>query len=162
MTNSFTPIPGAAGFQLSNPSVFDITSLCASLEVFAMTDIATLRAKSLKLTRYLEVLLLHLMEEKNNFEIITPNDPKQRGAQLSLKLQEGLLDNVMGELERQSVVVDERKPNVIRVAPAPLYNNFTDVYDFIQAFRQALEVAVKAKAEGHPGSGGTEELLQTT
>jgi kynureninase len=162
MTNSFTPIPGAAGFQLSNPSVFDITSLCASLEVFAMTDMATLRAKSLKLTRYLEVLLLHLMEEKNNFEIITPNDPKQRGAQLSLKLQEGLLDNVMGELERQSVVVDERKPDVIRVAPAPLYNNFTDVYDFIQAFRQALEVAVKAKAEGHPGSGGTEELLQTT
>ena len=102
MTNHFAPIPGAAGFQLSNPSVLDITSLCASLEVFAMTDMASLRAKSLKLTGHLEVLLQQLMVQIGKFEILTPKDPAQRGAQLSLKLEEGLLDSVMGELERKS------------------------------------------------------------
>jgi kynureninase len=162
MTNHFTPIPGAAGFQLSNPSVLDITSLCASLEVFAMTDMASLRAKSIKLTGHLEVLLLQLMAENRNFEILTPRDPTQRGAQLSLKLKEGLLDAVMGELERRAVVVDERRPDVIRVAPAPLYNTFQDVNNFVGIFRTALDVAVKAKAEGKAGDGGTDELFQTT
>jgi kynureninase len=161
MTNHFKPIPGAAGFQLSNPSVLDITSLCASIEVFAMTDMAQLRAKSLRLTGYLEVLLLRLMAENGNFEILTPRDPAQRGAQLSLKLKEGLLDTVMGELERRAVVVDERRPDVIRVAPAPLYNTFKDVCDFVGIFRTALEVAAKAEAEGKPGAGGTDEMLQT-
>jgi kynureninase len=148
MTNNFTPIPGAAGFQLSNPSVLDITSLCASLEVFAMADMASLRAKSLKLTGYLELLLQRLMAQIGKFEILTPRDPAQRGAQLSLKLQEGLLDSVMGELERNSVVVDERRPDVIRVAPAPLYNTFMDIHDFVEIFRAALEVVVKGKGGG--------------
>lgn len=162
MTNRFTPIPGAAGFQLSNPSVLDITSLCASLEVFAMTDMASLRAKSVKLTGLLESLLVGPMNATGNFEILTPRDPAQRGAQLSLKLEEGLLDTVMSELERKGVVVDERRPNVIRVAPAPLYNTFTDVVDFVEIFVEALDIAVKAKAKGKPGYGGTDELLQTT
>jgi kynureninase len=162
MTNKFTPIPGAAGFQLSNPSVLDITSLCASLEVFAMADMASLRAKSLKLTGYLELLLQRLMAQIGKFEILTPRDPAQRGAQLSLKLQEGLLDWVMGELERKSVVVDERRPDVIRVAPAPLYNTFMDVHDFVEIFRAALEVVSRAKAEGKSGDSGTDEMLQTT
>jgi kynureninase len=162
MTNNFTPIPGAAGFQLSNPSVLDITSLCASLEVFAMADMASLRAKSLKLTGYLELLLERLMAQIGKFEILTPRDPAQRGAQLSLKLQEGLLDCVMGELESKSVVVDERRPDVIRVAPAPLYNTFMDVHDFVEIFRAALEVVSRAKAEGKSGDSGTDEMLQTT
>jgi kynureninase len=161
MTNQFTPMPGAAGFQLSNPSVLDITSLCASLEVFSMTDMASLRAKSLRLTGYLEVLLLPLMGD-GYFEIITPRDPVQRGAQLSLKLKDGLLDTVMGQLEKNGVVVDERRPDVIRVAPAPLYNKFTDVYDFVQIFRSALDVAVETNTEGKSGVDGTNELLQTT
>ncbi len=162
MTNRFTPIPGAAGFQLSNPSVLDITSLCASLEVFGMTDMASLRAKSLELTRHLELLLQNLQVQIAMFEIITPRDPAQRGAQLSLKLQEGLLDSVMGELERRAVVVDERRPDVIRVAPAPLYNTFTDVHDFVEIFKAALETALKAKDEGKAGHSGTDEMLQTT
>jgi kynureninase len=161
MTNNFTPIPGAAGFQLSNPSVLDITSLCASLEVFAMADMASLRGKSLKLTGYLELLLQRLMAQIGKFKILTPRDPAQRGAQLSLKLQEGLLDCVMGELERKSVVVDERRPDVIRVAPAPLYNTFMDVYDFVEIFRAALEVVSRAKTEGKSGDSGTDEMFQT-
>lgn len=155
MLNHFDPIPGAAGFQLSNPSVLDITSLCASLEVFALTDMASLRAKSIKLTGYLETLLLRLLAEKGNFEILTPRDPAQRGAQLSLKLKEGLLNNVMSGLEQRSVVVDERRPDVIRVAPAPLYNTFTDVNDFVGNFRDALDAALEAKAEGQAQNGGT-------
>jgi kynureninase len=163
MVNEFVPMPGAAGFQLSNPSVFDITSLSASLEVYGMTDMASLRAKSVKLTGYLEQLLLKLQkEEDGKFSIITPSDPQQRGAQLSLKLEEGLLETVMGELERNGVVVDERRPDVIRVAPAPLYNRFQDVFDFVEAFRGALRVASKAKADGKAGKGGTDELLHTT
>jgi len=162
MTNHFTPIPGAGGFQLSNPSVLDITSLCASLEVFSMTNMASLRAKSVDLTGHLELLLQKLMIQSGLFEILTPRDPTQRGAQLSLKLQEGLLNSVMSELERKAVVVDERRPDVIRVAPAPLYNTFTDVHDFVEIFRGALEVASKAKAEGNLGEGGKSEMLQAT
>jgi kynureninase len=59
-------------------------------------------------------------------------------------------------------VVDERRPDVIRVAPAPLYNKFTDVYDFVQIFRSALDVAVETNTEGKSGVDGTNELLQTT
>jgi kynureninase len=162
MTNHIAPIHGAAGFQLSNPSVLDITSLCASLEVFAMTDMASLRGKSLQLTGRLEVLLQQLIVQTGKFEIITPRDPAQRGAQLSLKLEEGLLDSVMGELERRAVVVDERRPDVIRVAPTPLYNTFTDIHDFVEIFRDALEAASKVKARGKAGDGGTDEMLQTT
>jgi kynureninase len=162
MMNHFAPIPGAAGFRLSNPSVLDITSLCASLEVFAMTDMTSLRGKSLQLTGHLEVLLQQLLVHSSRFEILTPKDPTQRGAQLSLKLEEGLLDSVMGELERRAVVVDERRPDVIRVAPAPLYNTFTDVHDFVEIFKAALEIASEAKAEGRIEDGGTDEMLQTT
>jgi kynureninase len=119
-----------------------------------MTDMATLRAKSVKLTGYLEALLQQSKDDNKNFTIITPKDPMQRGAQLSLKLTEGLLDAVVRELERNAVVVDERRPDVIRVAPAPLYNTFTDVFDFVQIFREALRTAAEAKAEGWVGSGG--------
>lgn len=145
MTNNFTPMSGAAGFQLSNPSIIDTTALCASLEVFALTDMTTLRAKSEKLTRYLELHLLRIKELGADFAIITPSDPTQRGAQLSLKLGEGLLDTVLSELEERGVVVDERKPDVIRVAPTPLYNTYTDVYDFSAALSDALKIAQARK-----------------
>ena len=157
--NHFTPSPGAAGFQLSNPSVMDITSLCASLEVFAMTDMSALRNKSLQLTGYLELLLRRLRAKdergQDAFEIITPADPAQRGAQLSLKLEDGLLHPVLATLEGCGVVVDEREPDVIRVAPVPLYNTFTDVYDFVCYFQDAL---IRAKYNGrgrHKGGGST-------
>lgn len=163
MENRFAPIPGAAGFQLSNPSILDITSLNASLEVFEMAGgMQPLRAKSVKLTAYLEALLLNMSDYKQrSFEIITPKDKEQRGAQLSLKLQEGLLDVVLKELEDRGVVVDERKPDVIRVAPAPLYNSFEDVWEFVTAFGEALEVAEKAK-DGQVAVEAMKELEVTT
>jgi kynureninase len=152
MVNRFVPAEGAKGFQLSNPSVIDITSLCASLEVFGLTHMNALRAKSVELTAYLEKLLLGLQSEGGRFSIITPMDPSQRGAQLSIRLGDGLLDVVMRELEERSVVVDERQPDVIRVAPAPLYNTFTDVFDFFVAFRESLAIAEAANKSA--GAGG--------
>lgn len=162
MENRFVPIPGAAGFQVSNPSVLDITSLNASLEVFAKAGgMGPLREKSLKLTAYLETLLLSSPHFNSSFKIITPRDPEQRGAQLSVKLEPGLLDVVMKELEERGVIVDERRPDVVRVAPAPLYNTFKDVYEFRGAFDEALDIAQKAKA-GEVEAAGTSELEQTT
>ncbi|KAK3379757.1 kynureninase 1 [Lasiosphaeria ovina] len=148
MANKFHPVSGAAGFQLSNPSVLDITSLSASLEVFALAGgVPTLRKKSLTLTAFLESLLVSAMSADHRalFRIITPSDPEQRGAQLSLLLSPGMLETVMKELEARSVIVDERKPDVIRVAPAPLYNTFSDCVEFVEAFSAALEAAKGAK-----------------
>ena len=139
MENQFLPIPGAAGFQLSNPSILDITSLNASLEIFKKAGgMEPLREKSLKLTAYLETLLLRLQKAKGGFEIITPKEKERRGAQLSLKLKEGTLEAVMKGLEERGVVVDERRPDVIRVAPAPLYNNYTDIFEFVRALESVI------------------------
>ena len=159
MANQFEPIPGAAGWQLSNPSVLDMTSVQAALAVFEKTSMVGLRAKSVRLTGWLEELLERspaytstpeslatgLKREKKLFGIITPRDPEQRGAQLSILLADGLLDPVMEVLEEEACVVDERRPNVIRVAPTPLYNTFEDVRRFVVVFQGALERAVEAR-----------------
>jgi kynureninase len=148
MANRFHPVGGAAGFQLSNPSILDITSLSASLEVFELAGgVSELRKKSLELTTFLETLFNEMpAKDKELFRIITPSDPNQRGAQLSVMLSNGLLHTVMKELEARGVIVDERKPDVIRVAPAPLYNTFEDCVDFVDAFSAALSVC----REGRP------------
>ena len=149
MENKFHPVPGAAGFQLSNPSALDITSLSASLEIFEMAGgMAVLRERSKKLTAFLESALEALPEmTRSLFRVITPKDPEQRGAQLSLLLADGLLAPVMEELTERGVIVDERKPDVIRVAPAPLYNSFEDCVSFVEAFEAALRSPSKAKTE---------------
>ena len=149
MSNHFEPIPGAAGFQVSNPSAADTTAVRASLDVFKQTSIAQLREKSLKITKYLQDMLDHLASEQDKsigccFSLITPRKPEERGAQISVLLNPGLLDSVMESLEEAGVVVDERRPDVIRVAPAPLYNSYLDVFNFIQVFSQACGKAVNA------------------
>ncbi|EPE04278.1 kynureninase [Ophiostoma piceae UAMH 11346] len=141
MATKFHPVPGAAGFQVSNPSILDITSLCASLEIFQEAGgVGVLREKSLNLTAFLEGLLNSLPAEvRAKFSILTPSDPAQRGAQLSLLLADGLLDGVMDALLARSVIVDDRKPSVVRVAPTPLYNSYEDCVDFVEAFHAALQ-----------------------
>ncbi|KAI7704586.1 Kynureninase [Hortaea werneckii] len=152
MENEFHPIPGAAGFQLSNPSVADTTAVRASMDVFKQTDMNQLRAKSLKLTKYLEDLLNSLAKEQETsaggacFSIMTPRNPAERGAQLSVLLVPGILDAVMHHLEKAGIVVDERRPDVIRVAPAPLYNSFQDVFAFVQQFDEACREARQANS----------------
>ncbi|KAI0013962.1 kynureninase [Xylariaceae sp. FL0662B] len=146
METKFHPVKGAAGFQLSNPSILDITSLSASLEVFELAGgVSVLREKSKKLTAFLEQCLSTISDDaKKLFRTITPTDPAQRGAQLSLLLADDLLDNVIKELANSGVIVDERRPNVIRVAPTPLYNSFRDCVAFAEAFEPALQTAHKA------------------
>lgn len=85
------------------------------------------------------------MGDSPPYQIITPADPSARGAQLSIRLEPGMLDTVLECLDEDGVVIDERKPDVIRVAPAPLYNNFNDVYQFCRIFRRACEVALQKK-----------------
>lgn len=136
----FKPIPGAGGFQVSNPSAVDLASLCSALSVFNETSIADIRAKSISITGYLEYLLLAgTTEETRQFTIITPSDPNARGAQLSLLLKPGHLDRVSQRLEDAGIICDKRQPDVVRAAPAPLYNTYTEVWDFVNELKTALQ-----------------------
>ncbi|KAF2500049.1 kynureninase [Lophium mytilinum] len=146
MDNKFVPIPGASGFQLSNPSALDMTAVTASLDVFAMTDMEALREKSIKLTAYLEARLLKYPDGTPPYRIITPSQAGERGAQLSVLLEPGMLDQIMEILEEEGAVVDERRPDVIRVAPAPLYNSFVDVHRFVIIFQDACRKVVASRA----------------
>lgn len=149
------PITGAAGFQLGNPSALAITALLASLEIFSLTSMASIRAQSMALTGYLEDLLQATSQEEP-YKIITPPSPAERGAQLSLRLEPGLLVGIMKYLEDSGVVVDERKPDVVRVAPVPLYNSFCDVWDFVHVFKEALQATQK----GHLGPHAEVTMIQ--
>jgi kynureninase len=154
MDNNFVPIPGASGFQLSNPSALDMTSIRASLDVFSLTDMQSLRERSIRLTAYLEARLLRWEGGDAPYRIITPPNPAERGAQLSVLLNPGLLDIVLEYLEENGVVVDERKPDVLRVAPAPLYNSFLDIHRFIVIFHEGCRRALAAGTEDRTAENG--------
>jgi kynureninase len=121
----FVPRPGADGWQLSNPPILAMAPLRASLAVFDRATMAALRAKSESLTGYLGELL-------KPYPTITPQDPKQRGCQVSLRVDERPQE-MFADLGRQGIVCDFRPPNIIRVAPVPLYNTFHDVLTFYRA-----------------------------
>jgi len=103
---------------------------------------SSLRTKSVHLTGYLEHLLRTTfpcsLAPHPPFKIITPSDPQQRGAQLSLCFREGLMLPIYEILHDKGIVVDERKPDVIRVAPLPMYNSFEDCWRFVDALSQAV------------------------
>jgi kynureninase len=124
-----------------------MNAVVASLELFNRTSMAEIRQKSLNLTGYLEYLLLTSFDGVSDkpFSVITPSNPSERGAQLSLRLAPGLLDRVLETLEEYAVVIDERKPDVIRVAPAPLYNTYEEVWKFCQIFSEACRKALEKK-----------------
>ena len=151
MGNKFVPIAGAAGFQLGNPSALALTTVLASLEVFSLTSMAAIRKKSIALTGYLADLLQQSQDDRSPsdfYSIITPLDAAQRGAQISVLLKPGLLPGVLKALEDACVVVDERKPDVVRVAPAPLYNTFTEVFEFVDIFQKACRDAQDKRVAG--------------
>jgi kynureninase len=124
----FIPVSSADGWQISNPPIFSMAPLRASLAIFDDAGgMKPLRTKSIKLTSYLEFLLTEIGSKK--FTVITPHDPDARGCQLSILAHERPKE-LLKELEAASVKCDFREPNIIRVAPTPLYNSFHEVWRF--------------------------------
>lgn len=137
MKKGFDPIPGADGWQVSNFPVFSGAAHLASLDIFERATMPALRRKSLFLTGFLEYLLHESDPEGKFFTIITPADPTARGCQLSILMKKDG-KKVFKRLEKEGVITDWREPDVIRVAPVPLYNTFEEVYQFTEIFKRAL------------------------
>lgn len=135
MQPEFNAIDGAEGWQLSNPSILAMASLRASLDIFDEVGMEKLAEKSKQLTAYLEFLINEL--KNDDIEIITPKDTKQRGAQLSIRIKNSN-KNFFHQLTATGVVCDWREPDVIRLAPVPIYNSFLDVYQFVQKLKLVL------------------------
>jgi kynureninase len=129
MEKGFKPKSRAEGWQISTAQVFNMVALKASLELFESAGMAALRDKSIKLTNYLEFLLNHI--ENIKFEIITPKNCKERGAQLSLLFHERGRE-IKKKMTDAGIIVDWREPGVIRISPAPLYNSYGDVFHFYE------------------------------
>ncbi len=126
---------GADGWQVSNPPVLAAVPLRASLALFEEAGLPALRARSQRLTGYLEYLLDRL--PAGRVEVITPRDPERRGCQLSLRVREGARELLKG-LAAGGVVADFREPDVIRLAPAPLYNTFREVWALTDVLARLL------------------------
>lgn len=138
MGPDFEPIPGADGWQVSTPTILSLAPVVASLEHFAAAGLPALRAKSLALTGYLESLLDARLAHR--VSLLTPRDPAERGAALSLRLECGrdAARAAFDALLRQGIVPDWREPGVIRAAPVPFYNSFEDAWRFVDALDRAL------------------------
>jgi kynureninase len=135
MEKGFIPKADASGWNISTAQVFNMVSLKASLELFEKTGMVQLRAKSELLTGYLEFLLGDISHL--SFEIITPAQFHRRGAQLSLFFREKG-KQIHEAMTAAGIVVDYREPGVIRVAPAPIYNSFEDLYRFYEILKTIL------------------------
>jgi kynureninase len=135
MGPEFKPLEGAEGWQISNPPILQLAALRASLEIFDKATMPALRAKSEKLTSYLEFLINDIGDER--ISILTPSDPAQRGCQLSIRVKNA--DKKLFEVvTRRGVFADWREPDVIRAAPVPLYNSFGDVHRFASILKECL------------------------
>lgn len=139
MKKGFVPMEGADGWQLSNFPILSGAAHLASLEIFDQAGIKNLRKKSMLLTGYLDFLLRQLPSYGESFLIITNQNPKERGCQLSLLMKKDGR-KIFNSLTRAGVIADWREPDVIRVAPVPLYNTFEEVYRFVRLFESALAI----------------------
>jgi kynureninase len=132
MEKGFIAKPNASGWNISTAQILNMVSLKASLEIFEEAGFENIQVKSTELTAYLEFLLQQL--SNIDFEIITPSNPQSRGAQLSLYFKE-MGKEIHQKMLDSGIVVDYREPGVIRVAPAPLYCSFNDVYRFYEILK---------------------------
>jgi kynureninase len=138
MEPDFSPEPGALGWQVSNQSILALAPYLASVELFDEVGMDRIIEKRNHITAYLEFILLDIAEQTGaHFEIITPTDQKQRACQLSVYLH-GQGRELFNYLMEQGVVPDWREPNVIRLAPAPLYCSYEDMYQFGQILKAGL------------------------
>ena len=139
MPDKFNPIPTAEAWQLSNAPVLSMAAHLASLDIFDEVGMDALREKSIQLTNYQEFIINDINERNShiNLEIITPKDPTKRGCQLSI-VAHGQGKSLFEKLSANGVVADWREPNVIRIAPVPLYNSFKDAFDFGKIIEAAI------------------------
>ncbi|WP_157207748.1 kynureninase [Mariniflexile maritimum] len=135
MRDDFDQLPGAEGWQLSNPPILAMATIRASLEIFEEVGMAKLIEKSKQLTAYLEFLLNELATDA--ITIITPNNPEERGCQLSIQVKNAD-KSVFNKLTDLGVMADWREPNVMRFAPVPLYNSFQDVFNLVERLKLVL------------------------
>ncbi len=133
LNDAFVPVASADAWQLSNPPILSMAAVRASLEIFDQVGMAALREKSLRLTGYLQHLLDQMPSAR--YTVITPREPAARGCQLSILAHDRPRELHDG-LEAAGVVCDFREPNVIRVAPTPLYNTYEEVWRFAQMLRR--------------------------
>ncbi len=128
----FVPRPGAAGWQATNPPILAMAPLRASLALFDEAGMPALRERSMRLTAYLQTLL----DETGLVRTVTPRDPEQRGAMLSLRVR-ARPQETQQALAKRGVILDFREPDVIRLAPAPLFNTFHEIWRLVQVLKEA-------------------------
>lgn len=137
MKKGFQPMYGADGWQLSNVNILSMAAQRAALEIIIQAGIQPMREKSIKLTGFLEACIRQVDPEQQYVKIITPSQPEQRGCQLSLYiLEKGKV--LFDQLTQNHIMVDWREPNVIRIAPVPLYNTFEEVIRFAKILQNVL------------------------
>ena len=135
MRDEFDQLPGAEGWQLSNPPILSMAAIKASLDLFDEVGFKKLVEKSKKLTGYFEFLLNEL--NNKHIKIITPSNPEERGCQLSIQVKNAD-KSLHHKLTEAGVISDWREPDVIRCAPVPLYNSFQDVYHLVHKLKNIL------------------------
>jgi len=139
MEPDFDPVHGADGWQISNLPILSLAPYLASVEMFAEVGMDKLIAKRNLITAYLEFVLHEIDNELDGaeFEILTPSNQDERGCQLSVYLH-GQGRELFERLMKNGVITDWREPNVIRLAPAPFYCSFEDMYDFGQILKDLI------------------------
>lgn len=135
MRDEFDVLPGAEGWQMSNPPILSMAAIKASLDMFDEVGLQKLIKKSKKLTGYLEFLINELKDQR--IKIITPKKPDERGCQLSIQVKNSDR-SLHDKLTKSGVICDWREPDVIRVAPVPLYNSYQEVYHMVDKLKNIL------------------------
>ena len=139
MEPGFDPIESAEAWQMSNAPVLSMAAHKAALDIFVEAGMSALREKSLNLTGYLEFIVDAVRNNTGvNLQILTPSNPNERGCQLSIVVP-GATKQLVKDLADRGIIVDWREPNVIRMAPVPLYNSFKDIFTFGEVFTEFLK-----------------------
>jgi kynureninase len=150
----FVPRGDAAGWQLSCPSPLAMAPLAPAFELLVEAGVDRLREKSVRLTALLEWLLNRWLPDPssgNGWNLLTPAEPERRGAQLSLRIRRGA-GAVRDRMQRAGVVADFREPDVVRMAPAPIFNSYHDVWRAARSVRDAMEMSGGVPGATGPGS----------
>ena len=139
MDKSFTPYPTAEAWQLSTPPIMLVAAHKASLDIFEEAGFENLLLKQKNMSAYLFSLLNEMNEEEVYFKILTPQNPAERGCQVSIAMHKNG-KQIFEALTKNGVMADWREPNVIRVAPVPLYNTFEEIFLFAEILKKLLHV----------------------